>query len=949
MSNDVKLQFENEIEMKRKHYGGCLRQDMGIREVLEIGIRWYEDINAINEAYHMIADPSSLDELNAYYIACDILCKVPVGNLFPQKEGNKNEDDMEKYKVELSNLILNSVQDSRSVKILVFEPHHDDFMGSASNILYANRDSIQTIVYTMAKSGDERDNVDLVFLHERSDLPTRKRTTVIRHEKCELEDYHYKRRYEEAEKPEVTDYPGLIHYYQESSYDTAELEQCLESAILKFSDMEANEKFILLPLGIQHPMHVLTAYYGTQIAIRAGLSEKIIYYIDHPYDFQLRETPRLDMARQYYEELLDCKFIRADGTNIRQQDIGGILSAVYGQYHYGEFEGATERTLCSYFVQNKWITKLENLLSLHVNNVLYATFQAKPFLKTGGSGEVAYSYMKALGRYVNKAAIIMPKYKRKMREFGNTYNIKAKVNGEYFKVSYSETGDILFSEYEDSHTGKEVELLNYNGADKGFWIILNGKEHICTLEKYLYDGVTYYLLNIEGFFESENIFDNEFIDMECAAFSLAVMESLRNNLDFMPTLIHCNDNQTALIPLVRKVKYASYAPSLKIMYTIHFYGYKGIYSKRKVLGYLGISESNCGLCLVCKRDKDCLFNRVSAYSKEDTEKLGIPDDKINLMKTGIIYSDIVTTVSKGYASTIQAYPDFKDRKVYGIRNGISMEYRELLSDKEGIVYKKQTKDNWMDAKKNNKEAFQKEFGLEVNPDVPMFCMVSRLNATKGVEDIKNIFARLMELDLQLVIVGDDDRNASYTDQDGNVHAFLPYADFFKLKMEENPGKFFYSPFSEEMEFKAYSASDVLLMPSRDEACGTTQVLAMKYGVLPIVSKIDSFNDTLIDYNVVQVCEGCTIECKVEEEEKREEVREKYVCKPDGQIDKGVGFFTFKDDCWVLLDIIKMICEKLHGPEKDGKWRKAVNSTVSVDFTWDNQSIREYLELYNHML
>ena len=713
--------------------------------------------------------------------------------------------------------------------------------------------------------------------------------------------------------------------------------------------MEASEKFVLIPLGIQHPMHVLTAYYGTQLAMNAGLSEKIIYYIDHPYDFQLKGTARLDMACQYYKELLDCKFTRADGTNVRHQEIGEILSAVYGEGHYGEFAGAIERTLCSYFVQKNWFPKLEALLSLHVNDILYATFQAKPFLKTGGSGEVAYSYIKALKYYVNKAAIIMPKYKKKMREFGNTYKIKAKVNGEYHKVSYSDMGEIILTKYDNSHMGEEVELLNYNKANGSFWIILNGTEYTCRLEKYLYDGVTYYLLDIEGFFESENIFDNDRIDMECAAFSLAVMESLKNNLDFMPTVIHCNDNQTALIPLVRKVKYASYMPSLKIMYTIHFYGYKGIYSKKKVLGYLGISESNCGLCLVCKKNKDCLFSLISAYSKEDTEKLGIPDDKINLMKAGIVYSDIVTTVSEGYASTIQDYPDFKSKKVYGIRNGISLEYREFLSDKEGITYMKQTQDNWLAVKKNNKQAFQKEFGLEVNPDVPMFCMVSRLNATKGIEDIKNIFARLMEMDLQLVIVGDDDRNVSYTDEHGSVHAFSPYANFFNLKMEENPGKFFYSPFSEEMEFKTYSAADVLLMPSRDEACGTTQILAMKYGALPIVSKINSFNDTLIDYNMVQVCEECTIKCTAENEEKRQEIKEKYVCKPDGQLDKGVGFFTFRDDCWVLLDIIRMTCEKLHGEEKNSKWRKAVNSTVSVDFTWDNKSIRKYLELYNNML
>ena len=186
-----------------------------------------------------------------------------------------------------------------------------------------------------------------------------------------------------------------------------------------------------------------------------------------------------------------------------------------------------------------------------------------------------------------------------------------------------------------------------------------------------------------------------------------------------------------------------------------------------------------------------------------------------------------------------------------------------------------------------------------------------------------------------MIVGDDDRNTSYIDEKGNVHVFTPYADFFNLKMEENPGKFYYSPFSEDMEFKTYSAADVLIMPSRDEACGTTQIFAMKYGDLPIVSKIDSFNDTVIDYNSVH--------------ESSEEQAKEYVNKPNGQVDKGVGFFSFKDDCWVLLDTIKMICEKLHGDEKTRKWRKAVNSTVSIDFSWDNKLIREYLELYDNML
>ena len=937
MNNHMKSQFNKKIESKKKQYGDYLTKHMGLEEVIEIGSQWYEDVNAINEEYCMISDSSTRDDMNAYYVACDILCQVPIENLFPQ-EKEYTKEDIEKCKEKLSELIWNRVLDKRTIKILVFEPHHDDFMGSASSILYANRDNVRTVVYTMAKSGDERDEVDLSVLHRRKGMPTRKRTTVIRHVQCHLEDYHYNSMWERSEhkdSAEITDYSVLVSYYLESGYNTAKLEQAMEAAFLELNSIAASDKFVLLPLGIQHPMHVLTAYYGVQTAIKMGLIEKVIFYIDHPYDFQTRDTVRMDITSKYYKDLLGCEFVRADGTNVKQQDIAEILSATYNEKHYCEFDGVLERTVCSYLVQKKMMPKLENVLNLHVNNILYATFQAKPFLKTGGSGEVAYSYIKSLRRYVNKAAIIMPKYKKKMKEFADTYHVKAQINGVYYKVNYSDNGDFIFEDYEDMHMEKEIELLNYNEADSGFWIILNGQKCTCKLEKYLYDGVTYYLVDIKGCFKSVNVFDNDQIDMECTAFSLAVMESLKNNLDFMPTIIHCNDNQTALIPMVRKIIYGNYWSSMRTLYTIHFYGYKGIYSKRKILGYLGISEENCELCLVCRKEEDCLFKLISAYNTRDIEILGIPDDKVNLMKIGIVFADIVTTVSKGYANTIQNYPDFRTKKVYGIRNGVSVEYKEFFSDKEGITYMKQTEKNWITAKKYNKKAFQKEFNLKVNSDVPMFCMVSRLNATKGIEDIKNIFARLMEMDLQLVIVGDDDRNTSYIDEKGNVHVFTPYADFFNLKMEENPGKFYYSPFSEDMEFKTYSAADVLIMPSRDEACGTTQIFAMKYGDLPIVSKIDSFNDTVIDYNSVH--------------ESSEEQAKEYVNKPNGQVDKGVGFFSFKDDCWVLLDIIKMICEKLHGDEKTRKWRKAVNSTVSIDFSWDNKLIREYLELYDNML
>lgn len=174
MSNHIRAQFNKEIEAKKKEYGSRLTARMEPKEVIEIGAQWYEDVNTINEAYHMISDSTTPDDTNAYHVACDILDRMPIGNLFPQKKQKYTEVDMEKCKVRLSGLILDRVLEKRTVKILVFEPHHDDFMGSASSILYSNRDNVRTVVYTMTKSGDKRDKVDLTALHRKKEYPQEK-------------------------------------------------------------------------------------------------------------------------------------------------------------------------------------------------------------------------------------------------------------------------------------------------------------------------------------------------------------------------------------------------------------------------------------------------------------------------------------------------------------------------------------------------------------------------------------------------------------------------------------------------------------------------------------------------------------------------------------------------------------------------------------------------------
>lgn len=918
--NNINQKYEGELYNSKNSFD-C---------ILTHAVKLYNEQRELNISYNLIQDKSSIDHLAIYYIAEKILAHNPT------IATNLEDNSISKVEI-LSEKICLKIQDVNVTAILAFEPHHDDFLGSASGLFFASPKTVQTTVYTLAKSDDARDDVDLTNLGE--DLPTRRASSIIHHKKCNLMDYDYHARLENT-KMDQEAYEQLISHYKKYYADKEQLKNVINDALIKFKTLNVKEKYIAIPIGLEHPMHVLTAHYCTKYAIEHELTFHIIFYVDHPYDFTSAHNNRISIVTKYYSERLKYELVRADDCSIDQSNLAGIIKQLYGDKHYGEFSGTLENSMCSYFLPINIIGKATKSFNLHVNNILYATAQAKPFFKTGGSGEVAFSYMKALRGFVNKSAVIMPKYKKIMKTLTQYYHVECVAEGQSTPITYSATGDILFSSSENHHSNinneNVIKLLDYNSAEKGFSIQFAESKKRCKLEKYEYAGIIYYLLDIEGCFESDDIFCSENTDADYAAFSLAVMRSLQNELDFMPTILHCNDHQTALIPFIRKIKYPNYIPDLKTVYTIHFYGYKGIYSKNKIFNILNINENKCDICFICERSKNCIFNLTNPYKQNDIDNLGIPDDKISFMKIGIQFADIVTTVSQGYAHQIKSYPDFLGiNNIYGIRNGLEMTYHDLpnminKSEKSqaDVSYMYQDDSNYPEAKKHNKNAFQQQFGLTVDENIPMFCMVSRLNSIKGIEGIKHIFEKLMDLNLQLVIIGDDDKVVGR-----NGHVFAPYADFFAQKQQDFPTKFFYSKFSEDLEFKAYSASDVLIMPSIDEACGTTQIQSMKYGTLPIVSMLESFHDTIIDYNKTKECDD-----------------DDYLLKSPEDMNKGIGFFTFKDDCWVLLDMIKVICNKLNDPvEKNGKWRKAINSSVKVRFNWENRSIREYLNLYNGLL
>lgn len=900
-------------------------KDSNETEILDTAVEIYEKIDEINNKYGMLNNPNQIDELNAYYTVCRI---IESGDISDKYFGHHFDildfDELEAIKQKLAKKLITALEEKKLDMILVIEPHHDDALGSSSSFLF-DTNGIVTL-YTIAKSDDSRDDVNLSEIWKKNMLSTNRSANIRKHHKCEFPDYHYDFRYENVEGGDIT-YEDLVKYY-DKNYN---FKNNLKNRIKDIFVNHRNCSYFVIPLGLMHPMHILTAYYSALEAINIGCADKIIFYIDHPYDL-LVSKERIAQAQNFYQQLLLAEdlYVRMDSCMIDQKEVGIILREIYGEKHFAEFNGVLEKICCSYLVPSRSERTMEEKYSLHKNNVLYATYQAKPFLKTGGSGEVAFTYIDRLQRYVNGAAIIMPKHKRSMMNL--PYPVVTKMNGDYHLVTYSEDGTYEIGEKtEKSYDCIELMDCVYSGVD--FKIRLGSENYDCRIEKYVWRGIVYYLVDVSGLFNSVNLFDNENIFTEITAFCSAVIKSLKGTLDFLPTVIHCNDYQTSLIPFLLKHRYKNLNKSLKTIFTIHSCAYRGIYSKNKFVSLLNFTYDKCTECMICRKDnsENCVFRRISPYSREDIDKLGIHDDKVSLLKVGIVYADIVNTVSSGYARQISCYPDFSGIKVYGIRNGIQLSHHEYEYGNEKysdpnickVSYPDMmSSDDILSVKKKNKALFQKETGLTVDTDVPLFCMVSRLSGIKGIEDIKNILDNLMNLDIQLVIIGDDDKN---------IGGFTPYSNYFSYKQNQEPysHKFKYFPFSDEMEYKAYYASDILLMPSHDEACGTTQMLAMNYGVIPIVSMIQGFEDTVVDYAKTKIGDGDG---------------ELYVSKPSN--DKGVGFYTFKDDCWTLLNVIHGVIEKFHSNQD--KWRRVVNSTFSVDFSWDNGSILKYLKLYNKL-
>lgn len=470
--------------------------------------------------------------------------------------------------------------------------------------------------------------------------------------------------------------------------------------------------------------------------------------------------------------------------------------------------------------------------------VLYAISEALPFMATGGLGDVGGSLPQALRKRLIGCRVVMPLYK----------GIKQ----------------------EDRDQMKFITHITVPVA----W-----RNQYCGIYEARAGGVIYYLLDNEYYFKRDSLYGHYDDAERFAFFSRAVMEIIPY-IDFKPDIIHCNDWQTALIPVYNSTIYAQAEgfEHIKTVFTIHNIQYQGIYGRDILGNVLGIPENKASLL---------------EYS-----------NAINFMKGGIECADMVTTVSSTYAKEIMdpwyshgLDPILSARsfKLKGILNGIDDSGYNPADDK--YIFFNYSADNPTN-KAKNKAALQKFFGLPVIPGAPLIGIISRLVSHKGFDLVVDILEELLlTSDVQFAVLGAGDP---------------VYEIFFKEIAEKYPDRIgLHIGFVPDLARKIYAGSDIFLMPSKSEPCGLSQMVALRYGTIPVVRETGGLKDSVTDSG-------------------------------DGQ---GNGF-TFKS--YSSPDMLNAIRRAVESFGNKTDWPKLVNRALTCDNGW-GRSANEYIKMYKDLI
>ncbi|KPK41306.1 MAG: glycogen synthase [Omnitrophica WOR_2 bacterium SM23_29] len=404
-------------------------------------------------------------------------------------------------------------------------------------------------------------------------------------------------------------------------------------------------------------------------------------------------------------------------------------------------------------------------------------------------------------------------------------------------------------------------------------------------EARLNNDVPVYFVEHEGYFMRDNLYGTKAGDYpdnldRFAFFSKKVLEVLKD-LDFKPDIIHCNDWQTALIPVYLKTIFKDdpFYKGTKTIFTIHNIGYQGLFPKE------GFPKTDLPWELFN-------INGLEFY------------DKVNILKGGLIFSDIITTVSPTYSKEIQT-KEFgygldgvlaqRSDSIFGIVNGIDYEAWNPSKDK---ALKHHFSSANIDGKYKEKKMLQRDCGLKEDVNTPLIGIISRLVDQKGIDLISQIINPLLKMDVQFILLGTGEEK---------------YHTLFGRIKRKYPGKA-----STNLRFDAvlakiiYAGSDMFLMPSKYEPCGLGQLISLRYGTIPIVRRSGGLADTIVEYNP--------------------------------KTGRGTGFVFEKYEANELFGAIK---RALHLYKDKSAWRRLVIKAMKCDFSWEG-SAKRYVELYKKL-
>ncbi len=416
-----------------------------------------------------------------------------------------------------------------------------------------------------------------------------------------------------------------------------------------------------------------------------------------------------------------------------------------------------------------------------------------------------------------------------------------------------------------------------------FYVPVGWRNKFCGLEYYEFDSVPFYFIDNEQYFYRDGIY-GFFDDAErFAYFSRAVLEAIHFMGDFTPDVIHCNDWQTGLIPVFLKdnFRFSPKHSHIKTVFTIHNMKFQGVFDKN-ILEEL--------LCL------------NKGYFSEDALKYY---DGVSFMKGGIKYSDKVSTVSNSYANEIKT-PQYGEG-LHGLLNDRAWDLWGIINGLDYDIYNPTTDINifahydsyHLERKIQNKIELQRLLGLPVSSDIPMIGIVSRLTGQKGCDIIGAILEDLLNDGIQLVVLGTGDKC---------------YEDMFKYFSYKYPHKLSANIYFDNcLAQKIYAGSDMFLMPSLFEPCGIGQLIAMRYGSVPIVRETGGLRDTVFSY--------------------------------DDFTGDGNGFTFANYNAYDMLYTIRR-AEYFYYNQKD-IWRKIVTHGMDSDNSW-TKSAYIYRDLYNSL-